>query len=292
MEAIMPESITIPFINQYQNTMRMLLQQTDSRLEGTTIPPIKQVGEYLYWERLGATEAIELPGRHSDTPNIEPDHSRRRQTADPYVWATLLDRHDAARMLVDPKGPYQMSAKNAMNRRIDRMILAAAGGNAYAGAAGGTTVALPSAQKVAHGSVGMTIGKLLNAKQLLDEAEAPQEGRVFVCPSESIIDLLGTTEITNADYNTVRALATGQIDSFLGFKFIQTELVYLENGSTTTTWYNYAYCMGAIGLGKVEDVTVRLTERADKNYSWQPYVSMDMGATRVEDEMVIEVASQ
>ena len=288
----MPESITIPFINQYQNTMRMLLQQTDSRLEGTTIPPIKQEGEYLYWERLGATEAIGLPGRHSDTPNIEPDHSRRRQTADPYVWATLLDRHDAARMLVDPKGPYQMSAKNAMNRRIDRIVLAALGGNAYAGAAGGTTIALPAAQKVAHGSVGMTIGKLLAAKQILDEAEAPMDGRYFVCPSESIIDLLGTTEITNADYNTVRALVTGQIDSYLGFKFIQTELVYVENSSSTTTWYNYAFCKGAIGLGKVEDVTVRLTERADKNYAWQPYVSMDMGATRVEDEMVVEVASQ
>ena len=288
----MPESITIPFINQYQNTMRMLLQQTDSRLEGTTIPPIKQDGEYLYWERLGSTEAIDLPGRHSDTPNIEPDHSRRRQTANPYVWATLLDRQDAARMLVDPKGPYQASAKNAMNRRIDRMILGALGGNAYGGKAGGTTIALPAGQKVAHGSVGMTIGKLLAAKQLLDEAEAPMEGRYFVCPSESIIDLLGTTEITNADYNTVRALVTGQIDSYLGFKFIQTELVYVENSSSTTTWYNYAFCKGAIGFGKVEDITVRLTERADKNYAWQPYVSMDMGATRVEDEMVVEVASQ
>ena len=288
----MPESITIPFINQYQNTMRMLLQQTDSRLEGTTIPPIKQDGEYLYWERLGATEAIDLPGRHSDTPNIEPDHSRRRQTANPYVWATLLDRQDAARMLVDPKGPYQASAKNAMNRRIDRMILGALGGNAYGGKAGGTTIALPAGQKVAHGSVGMTIGKLLAAKQLLDESEAPMEGRYFVCPSESIIDLLGTTEITNADYNTVRALVTGQIDSYLGFKFIQTELVYVENSSSTTTWYNYAFCKGAIGFGKVEDITVRLTERADKNYAWQPYVSMDMGATRVEDEMVVEVASQ
>jgi hypothetical protein len=288
----MPETIEIPFINQYQNTIRMLLQQMDSRLEMCTIPPIKQVGENLYWERLAATEAIELPGRHSDTPNIEPDHTRRQQIAAPWVWATLLDMQDAKRMLVDPKGPYQMAAKMAMNRRIDRIILAALGGNAFGGKAGGTTIALPAGQKVAHGSVGMTIGKLLSAKQLLDEAEAPPEDRYFVCPSESIIDLLGTTEITNADYNTVRALVNGQIDSFLGFKFIQTELIYVENGSSTTTWYNYAFCKGAIGLGKVEDVTVRLTERADKNYAWQPYVRMDMGATRVEDEMVIEVASQ
>ena len=285
------ESITEIFVNQYQNTMRLLLQQKDSRLEGTTIPPVKQEGEYLYWERLAAVEAQALTARHADTPNIEPDHSRRQSQAQPYVWATLLDRQDAARMLVDPKGPYQESARMAMNRRKDRIILAALGGSAYSGKAGATAVALPAAQKVAHGSVGMTIAKLLNAKQLLDEAEAPEE-RYFVCPSESIIDLLGTTEVTNQDYNTVRALASGQIDSFLGFKFIRTELVYLENSSTTTTWYCYAFCKGAIGFGTVEDVTVRLSERNDKNYAWQAYCSMDMGATRIEEEMVVEVASQ
>lgn len=287
----MPESIDQIFVQQYQNTMRLLCQQADSRLSGTTIPPVKMEAEYLYWERLGSSEAVPLVSRHADTPNIEPDHSRRMVSADPYVWATLLDRIDVGRMLVDPKGPYQQTARNAMNRRRDRMILAALGGNAYSGKTGGTAVALPSAQKVAHGSTGMTIAKLLSAKQLLDEAEAPED-RYFVCPSESIIDLLGTTEVTSADYNTVRALSSGQIDSFLGFKFVRTELVYLENSSSTTTWYNYAYCKGAIGLGNIEDITVRLTERADKNYAWQPYVSMDMGATRIEEVQVVEIASQ
>jgi len=286
----MPETIETAFVQQYQNTMRILCQQADSRLEGTTIPPLKMEGEYLYWETLGATEAIALDARHADTPNIEPDHGRRRSTAEPYVWATLLDRADAGRMLVDPKGPYQTVAKNAMNRRKDRLILAALGGNAYAGKAGGTTVALPAGQKVAAGGVDMTIAKLLNAKQILDEAEAPPEDRYFVCPSESVIALLGTTEITSADYNSVKALVNGQINSFLGFTFIQTELIYLENGSTGAAWFNYAYCKGAIGFGKIEEITVRLTERADKNYSWQPYVSMDMGTTRVEDCMVVEVA--
>lgn len=288
----MPESIDQYFVQQYQNTIRMLCQQGDSRLEGTTIPPVKMEGEYLYWERLGASEAIEITTRHSATPNIEQDHTRRRCTSSQWVWSTLLDRADVGRMLVDPKGPYQQAAKNAMNRRKDRLILAALGGNAYGGKTGATTIALPATQKIAHGSVGMTIGKLLNAKQLLDEAEAPAEGRVFLGPSESIIDLLNTTEVTNADYNSVRALVNGQIDTFLGFKFIQTELIYLENSSSTTTWYCYAYCKGAVGLGIINPPEVRLTEESTLNFAWQPWVRMDMGATRIEDELVIEVASQ
>ena len=287
----MPETITQAFVQQYQNTMIMLSQQKDSRLEGTTIPPVKMEGEYLYWERLGPSEAIELTTRHADTPNIEPDHSRRRSAASPYVWSTLLDEADAARMLVDPKGPYQQTAKNAMNRRKDRIILAALGGLAYAGKDGTTVVPLPSTQKIPHGSLGMTIGKLMSAKLLLDRAEAPEE-RYIVCPSKSITDLLNTTEVTNADYNTVRTLANGQIDTFLGFKFIRTELVYLENGSTTTTFFCYAYAKGAVGMGVINPIQVRLSELPTKNYSWQPWIRMDMGATRVEDALVVEIASQ
>jgi hypothetical protein len=193
-------------------------------------------------------------------------------------------------MLVDPKGPYQTIAQNAMRRRKDRIILAALGGNTWTGVTG-TAVALPAAQHIAAGGVGMTVGKLLNAKQLLDEAEAPKEGRVFAHTSEDAIDLLGTVEVTSSDYNTVRALVAGEIDTFLGFKFIQTELIYLENGSTAAAWFSYAYVKGAVGFGNIEDITVRLTERADKNYAWQPYVSMDMGAARVEDVMVVEIAN-
>jgi hypothetical protein len=287
----MPETITTAFVQQYQNTMRILCQQLDSRLSGTTIPPVKMEGEYLYWETMAATEAIELPGRHSDTPNIEPDHGRRRVSAQPYVWATLLDRVDAARMLIDPKGAYQEAARAAMSRRKDRNILAALGGNAFGGKSGGTTIALPAGQKIAAGGVGMTVAKLIAAKQLLDEYEAPKGDRYYVCPTEDIMDLLGTVEVTSADYNNVKALVQGDIDTFLGFKFIQTELIYLENGSTAAAWFSYAFCKGAVGYGNIEDITVRLTERADKNYSWQPYVSMDMGATRIEEGLVVEVAN-
>lgn len=285
----MAETITELYVQQYQNTMRLLCQQADSRLEATTIPPIKMEGEYLYWESLAATEAIPMGARHGNTPNIEPEHLRRRCPSEGYVWATLLDRIDAARMLVDPKGQYQQAAKNAMNRRKDRLILAALGGNTFVGAAG-TALALPASQHIIAGGVGMTVAKLLNAKQLLDEAEAPMENRYFVHTSEDLIDLLGTVEATSADYNTVRTLVNAQIDTFLGFKFIQTELIYQENGSVPAAWFSYAYCKGAIGYGNIQDITVRLTEESTKNFSWQPYVSMDMGAIRVEDAMVVEIA--
>ena len=46
-------------------------------------------------------------------------------------------------------------------------------------------------------------------------------------------------------------------------------------------------CM-VLGVGM--DTSVRISERSDKNYSVQVFVEMDTGATRVQEEGVIEIA--
>jgi hypothetical protein len=40
------------------------------------------------------------------------------------------------------------------------------------------------------------------------------------------------------------------------------------------------------------DITTRISERDDKNYATQVFLSMTIGATRIEDEKVVEVACQ
>ncbi len=283
----MPESVDTAFVQQYQRNIIVLCQQKESRLEETTIPPVQVIGEALYWERVGATEAIDLTSRHMDTPNIEVDHSRRKATAVPKVWATLLDTADQVRMLIDPKNTYNQIARYAFMRAKDRIIVAALEGNAYTGKAGTTAVALPAAQKIAAASAGLTVEKLITAKEMLDKAEVdPELDRFLVCTSNQISDLLAETEVTSADYNTVRALVTGTIDTFMGFKFKRSELLTLSS----TTRYCYAYAKGAVGFGILSDIESKIDQRADKNYAWQVWDKMDMGATRVEDEQVVQIA--
>ena len=283
----MAESIEQYRVEQYQNTIRILVQQKASRLEGTTIPPIQVTGDALYWERMGATEAVELVTRHDDTPNIEVDHSRRKQTATPRVWATLLDTQDQVRMLVDPKNYYNQIARMAFNRAKDSVIITALGGTAYSGQAGATSVVLPSAQKIAHGSVGLTISKLMTAKERLDADEVDEDmERYIAVAARQITNLLETTEVKSADYNTVKALVEGKINTFMGFKFIRTQLLDL----TASVRYCYAYAKGAIGFGTLKDIESKIDQRSDKNYAWQVWGQMDIGATRIEEEQVIEIA--
>ena len=59
-----------------------------------------------------------------------------------------------------------------MGRAMDDAIIDAASGNAFGGVAGGTTVALPSGQKIAHGSAGLSVTKLIEAKEILDANNA------------------------------------------------------------------------------------------------------------------------
>lgn len=283
----MADSIEQYQVNQYQNSIRVLSQQKNSRLEGTTIPPVSQSGENLFWERMGATEAVDLVTRHDDTPNIEVDHSRRKQTATPKVWATLLDWADMNRMIVDPKSYYNDIAVMALNRAKDDIIIAALGGNAYSGQTGTTAVALPSAQKIAHGGTSLTLAKLLTAKEMLDESEVDEDmPRYCVCAANQITNLLSTTEVKSADYNTVKALAEGRMNDFLGFKFIRSQRLT----HAASVRYCYCYAQGAIGYGVLNDISAKIDQRADKNYAWQVWLKMDIGATRIEEEQVVEVA--
>ena len=137
-----------------------------------------------------------------DTP-----HSRRMVTLADYEWADLIDDQDKVRMLADPTSTYARAAAAAMGRQMDDTIIAAANGTAYTGASGSTSTALPSGQKIAHGSGGLTVAKLVSAKKILDANTIdPSIPRYIAVSPEQIEDLLNITTVTSADYNTVNTL--------------------------------------------------------------------------------------
>ena len=275
----MSAQITTAFVEQYKNNVLHLAQQKGSRLRDTVrYTPV--VGKSHYFERIGATAARVRTTRHSDTPQIDTPHSRRKVSLVDYDWADLIDQEDKVKMLITPQSEYAMAGANAMGRAMDDALIAAASGDAYGGVAGGTTVALPNSQKSSGGTTGRTLTKLLSAKEIIDSSDVdPEEARYLVCSAKQITDLLNTTEVKSADYNTVRALASGNIDTFLGFKFIRSERLAI----TSTIRSCLAYTESALGLAVGKDITTRISERDDKNYATQVFLSMVIGATRIED---------
>lgn len=277
----MSTQITVAFVEQYKANILMLSQQKGSKLRGTVRSEMV-TGKNAFFERIGAVDMTDAVSRHDDTPQIDTPHSRRRVSLITSRWADLIDDADKVRMLIDPASPYATNAAWSAGRKMDARIVAAMFGNAFAGEAGATTVALPSAQKVAAASAGLTIAKLRTAKTILGEADVDMDNITCAINPAGLEDLLATTEITSSDFNTVKALVAGQVDTFLGFKFVTT--------TQMTAGKAGVYAKNAVVLAVGAEPRVRISERDDKNYSTQVFVQMDIGATRVEDEGVVEIS--
>jgi hypothetical protein len=282
----MSNQITTAFVEQYSSNIQMLSQQKGSLLRDK-VRLETVVGKNAFFDQVGSVTATVRTSRHSDTPQVDTPHSRRRVSLVDYEFADLIDDLDKVKMLADPTSSYAMAAAFAMGRAMDDAVISAATGTAFTGVAGGTSTALPAGQIIAESGTGrFTIAKLRTAKQILDLADVdPSLPRYVVVGPKQITDLLGTTEVTSSDFNTVKALASGDVNSFLGFNFVVSNR--LSVGSSIRDCIAFVNDGIALAVGK--DVTARIDERADKGYATQVYYSAAFGATRMEEEKVVKI---
>jgi len=204
-----------------------------------------------------------------------------------YEYADLIDQQDKVRTLIDPTSAYANAAAFALGRSMDDEIIAAATGNAFTGATGSTSTALGSDQAITEsGTDGLTIAKLRTAKEKFDLASVdPSLPRYMVVGPRQVSDLLGTTSVTSSDFNTVKALVNGEVDTFMGFKFITSTRLAIASSKRLCI----AFAGDGIKLALGKDVMTRIDERSDKGYSTQVYVCMSIGATRMEESKVVSI---
>tara|TARA_R100000951_G_scaffold19096_1_gene15792 strand:+ start:427 stop:1323 length:897 start_codon:yes stop_codon:yes gene_type:complete len=287
----MSNQIDTAFVQQYSANVQMLAQQSGSRLRNA-VRIENVVGKNAFIDQVGVATAQLRASRHADTPQMDTPHARRRLSLADYEYADLIDDQDKVRMLIDPTSSYAMAAANAMGRAIDDVIITAFDAAASTGETGSTSTVFDTNQDVAV-SVGgadtnMNLTKLREAKKLLDEADVdPSIPRYIVVGPSQIHALLADTSVTSADFNTVKALVQGEINEFMGFNFIMSNrLTPLESGNVRKC---FAFAQEGITLGIGKDVSARVDERADKGYATQVYYCMSIGATRMQENMVVRI---
>lgn len=283
----MATSITTAFVRDYKQGVTVLAQQKGSRLRSAVRYETLSSGDRASFDQISSVTAQQVTTRNADTPNIDVPHSRRWVLPNAYDWGTLLDKPDVVRALNDFASPYQMNAANSMGRAMDDAIIDAAFATSTTGVnAAGTSAFDTTGYGIASSSAGMTLAKLMQAKEILDAAENdPDEPRFIALAAGQVTDLLNTTEVKSSDYNTVKALAAGQIDTFVGFKFIRTQRLDTVSSERALI----AWCKNSLLLGVNQDVRVRIDERSDKRYATQVYVTMDIGATRMDETGTVRI---
>lgn len=287
----MSDQITTAFVKQYHGTIEFLLQQKGARL----IPYVRnesQNSEEQFWEQIGPTEALEITTRHGDSPQVNTPHDRRRVTLKFFDWGDFIDQIDKVRMLIDPANPYSQNAAYALGRKQDDIIIAALFGTAFTGKEGGTAVTFPAGQQIAAtfggADSGLTITKLIEAQRLLRAAEVDldMEQACIAVGAKQLANLLGTTQVTSADYNSVKALVQGQLDTFMGFKFKHTERLLVDGSAKRRV---PVWVKSGLLAAKNPEISTNIVQRWDKRGSWYVYAKMGMGAVRMQEEKVVEI---
>jgi len=137
------------------------------------------------------------------------------------------------------------------------------------------------------------VAKIREAKRLLDGKNVPSGDRYFLMSADGLANLLSETEISSSDYNTVKSLVNGQVDTFLGFKFImmgdRDEGGLDIDGSSdrsTFAWHKD-------GLGYCESISqsTEIHYIAEKT-SWLVTGKLSAGAVAIDDEGIVKITTR
>lgn len=290
------------YAKQYSANVYMVAQQKVSKLrDKVTIEDMK--GEVKFLDRVQPTTVQRRTSKYGDSPMIETKFDRRAIHASEYDWGDMIDWGDDLNIFFDPTSNVTKAGASGMGRVIDDIIIEEGfHGPAYEGKNGTTEVLFPDKQVIpitvggstSASNTGMNIEKLRQARSLFGKADIdlddPDNKLYMAISQDQLDDLLRTTEITNADYNTVKALVAGTINSFMGFEFVNIQRLKraaADEGKYIRTCVGW--CKGGVRLALPQDLSMTVQTRIDKGNNWYAYAKLKGGATRIQDECVVQI---
>jgi hypothetical protein len=270
---------------QYSRNVVPLAQQQYSKFYSTVMQKSDVNAKSFAQDQIGQWSMSAKGGLNVNTPENDPNLQRRWAYIETYHDSRLLDRSVNLQILSDPKSEMTINAARAIGRQMDDVIYAAALGTARSGENGGTNNTVPAGNIVLDAGANMTVAKIRQAGQILDDADVDENDRCAWISPDGIQALLGDEKATSADYMNVKNLVNGSIDTFYGFKIIKTTRLTVASNIRQCVFFQ----MSGICAGTPEMLYVRTDERQDKSYSWQVYYELNIGAVRLEEDKVVRV---
>ena len=195
--------------------------------------------------------------------------------------AEYSDIFSQAKVNFDERQELVQVVAGAMGRRQDQMIL---------DALNGSSTSLTVANSIGGSTTNMNIAKLREAKRLLDKGNVPPDGRHIIIHANGLSNLLSETSVTSSDFNSVKALVQGEINTYLGFTFHvlgdRSEGGLPIDGSLDRTCY--AFHKDAVGYGEGIAMRTEINYIAEKT-SWLVNEVFSAGAIAIDDEGIVKI---
>jgi len=275
----MAVSISNAFVTLFDSEVKQAYQG-QRLLAGVTRERTGVEGSTVKFPKIGKGSAtIRVP--QTDVTPLNVTYSQVTATMEDYIAAEYSDIFNQQKVNFNERQELVQVVSGAIARRMDQVVL-----DALTAASSPETVG----NDVGGTDTDLNIEKLREAKKKLDKNNVPSEGRCMLIHANSLSSLLGETEVTSADFASVKALVTGDVDTFMGFKFItfgdRDEGGLAVDGSSDRTLF--AFHRDAVGLGIGMGQQSRVDYIPEKT-SFLVASMFSAGAVAIDDEGIVKI---
>lgn len=216
----------------------------------------------------------------TDVTPLNVTYSQVTATLSDYIAAEYSDIFNQAKINFDERQELVQVVSKSIARRQDQLIIDALVGS-------GTSLTVASS--IGGANTNMNLDKLLSAKRQMDAKNVPPTDRFVVIHANNLASLLDETEVKSSDFNTVKALVAGQVDTYLGFKFITVGDrdeggLPLSSGDRKV----YAFHKQAVGMAEGMGLTTRIDYIPEKT-SYLVASMFSAGAVAIDAEGIVEI---
>jgi hypothetical protein len=289
-------SVNIPthYVQQYSTNISLLLQQKGSKLRNLVMSGSHVGKQASPVDQIGSVAMQQVVGRFGSMGRVDASTDRRWVFPSDFDLPQLIDSFDKLRLLTDPSSVYVQNAVFAAGRQMDDLIIDSMFGTAKTGESGGTSTTFPAANQVAvnHGAAantGLTVAKLREAKKLLMsyEVDLDSDPITAIVTAKQHDNLLAEAQVISTDFNDKPVMVEGKITRFLGINIVHCERLDTDGSSYRRI---PVFAKSGMYLGLWNDITTDISQRKDlQGLPWQAYVYMTAGATRLEENKIIEI---
>lgn len=239
-------------------------------------------GSIVKFPKVGRGVAMPRIGQTDVTP-LNVGFSNVTLTLEDWIAAEYSDIFSQAKVNFDERSELVQVLGNAIGRRQDQLILSALANS-------GTSLSVSN--DIGGTDTNMNVAKLRQAKGLLDKNNVPPTDRHIVIHSNGLQSLLSETAVTSSDFNTVKALVAGELDTFLGFQFHvlgdRTEGGLAISSSDRTC---FAFHKDAIGYGEGIAPKTEINYIPEKT-SFLVASMFSAGATTIDAEGIVSIVAR
>lgn len=249
--------------------------QSMSNLAQTITQRNNVTGDTYNFRRLGKGLANQKASQADVTP-MDVSNTKQPATLENWNAPEYTDIFDQAAVNFDEQVELAEAIGMAIGRREDQLVIDAA--------------LLAPGSVVAAGATDLTTVKLRAASKAMNKKGVPTKNRHILVSADGLDSLLGQEEVTSSDFNTIKALVQGELDTFVGFKFHiiedRDEGGLPINGSLIRR--SLAYHMKAIGIAKALGPRTEVNYIAQKT-SWLANGILKAGSVARDSEGIVEI---